>query len=220
MHRPRPVPRSNDHQVHCILYHHLPAEKRGHFLDIGCYIGQDLRRLVFDGSPSNNLYGIDIVSHWDVGYEMFCDKEKFSAEFIETDILNPNAQLKALGGKIDIVSVAHVLHQWLWEGQVAAAKQINSLVRPGGMVVGFQVGTAGGPSKRHWDGGEKFHSWMMQDPESWREMWELVGKETGTEWRVDGAELKTWEEVGLDPKETAYLGEHARILQFVVTRIQ
>lgn len=36
-------------------------------LDIGCFLGQDLRRLVADGAPPDKLYAIDIVSHWDVG---------------------------------------------------------------------------------------------------------------------------------------------------------
>ena len=39
------------------------------FLDIGCFIGQDLRRLVADGAPSDRLYAVDVVSHWDVGYK-------------------------------------------------------------------------------------------------------------------------------------------------------
>ena len=55
------------------------------------------------------------------------------------------------------------------------------------------------------------HRWMSQNPEAWREMWEAVGGSTDTEWNSDAC-LKTWEEVGIDPKETAYLGDNARIL--------
>ncbi|KUJ08267.1 uncharacterized protein LY89DRAFT_599942, partial [Mollisia scopiformis] len=189
-------------------------------LDIGCYLGQDLRRLVLDGAPATNLYGVDIVNYWDLGYEMFRNGDKLSAKFMEGNVLHLSTDLEELVGKVDILSVTHVLHQWEWEGQVAAAKELSLLVRPGGMVVGFQVGTAGGKSKQDWDGGRKTHDWMKQDAESWRRMWALIGETTGTKWSVDTAQLRTFEELGHDPKEVTYLGRDARILKFIVTRIQ
>ncbi|KAF1354047.1 hypothetical protein BDV97DRAFT_396832 [Delphinella strobiligena] len=30
------------------------------FLDVGCCFGQDIRKLVFDGAPSNKIYGSDL----------------------------------------------------------------------------------------------------------------------------------------------------------------
>lgn len=51
-------------------------------LDIGCFLGSDLRRLVFDGKDavlSESLIGMDIVSHWDVGFDLFRDRETFRA---------------------------------------------------------------------------------------------------------------------------------------------
>ncbi|KAH8651958.1 hypothetical protein BGZ60DRAFT_520072 [Tricladium varicosporioides] len=57
-------------------------------VDVGCFVGHDLRRLVYDGAPSKNLYGVDIISHWEVGYEMFRDLDHFGATFIEADILS------------------------------------------------------------------------------------------------------------------------------------
>ncbi|KAJ8060778.1 hypothetical protein OCU04_011081 [Sclerotinia nivalis] len=59
-------------------------------MDVGTFIGQDLRQLVYNGAPSTNLYGVDIVNHWETGYEMYRDKEKFHARYIECDILSPN----------------------------------------------------------------------------------------------------------------------------------
>lgn len=114
------------------------------FLNIGCFIRHDLRKLVFDGAPSDNLFAADIVNHWDLGYEFFRDTDKFSAKFIETDLLNPNDELKALEGKMDVISVTHVLHQWDWDGQVIAAKKLVSFSRPGSLVVGYQAGGTAG----------------------------------------------------------------------------
>lgn len=69
-------------------------------LDIGCFVGHDLRRLVFDGAPSDRLYALDIVSHWDVGYSFFRDRDRFEAHFLEADIMHPNADLSKLDGQV------------------------------------------------------------------------------------------------------------------------
>ncbi|KAF8859150.1 hypothetical protein BDZ45DRAFT_590135, partial [Acephala macrosclerotiorum] len=65
-------------------------------LELGSFIGHDMRRLVskqkyspFDGAPLGNFYAVDIVNHWDVGCDMFSDRQTLSAHFIEADILHP-----------------------------------------------------------------------------------------------------------------------------------
>jgi hypothetical protein len=62
-------------------------------LEIGSFIGQDMRRLVVDGAPSDKLIAVDIVNFWDLGYEMFRDRDKFEAHFIEADLIHPNPAL-------------------------------------------------------------------------------------------------------------------------------
>lgn len=83
-------------------------------MDVGCFLAHDFRRLSYDGAPTENLYGVDIASHWDVGFEMFRDRDSFSAHFIEADILtasDPQSPLSSLKGQVDIISIAQVLHQ-------------------------------------------------------------------------------------------------------------
>ncbi|MCJ1287941.1 hypothetical protein MMC26_007293 [Xylographa opegraphella] len=186
-------------------------------LDVGCFLGQDLRRLVFDGAPSECLYGLDIVSHWDVGYDMFRDRGQFAAHFMEGDILHPNEALQGLHSSIDIISITHVFHQWGWGDQVAAAKQLSALLRPGGMVVGFQVGTVGENLIKA--AGLAKSDCYWHNPGTFQRMWSQVSEDTGMVW-VSEAQLKTWEEIGWNPQETAYLGKDARIIQFVVNRTQ
>jgi len=184
------------------------------FIDVGCYVGHDLRRLVFDGAPMEHLYGVDIVNHWDLGYEMFQDANKFKAKFIEADILHPNAALQALAGKLDIISITHVLHQWKWDEQIAAAKQLAILSKPGSIIVGFQVGSTD-PQQVNTGKYERFR----HSSETFKHMWDVVGRELGgMEWKCD-AVLKTWDELDFDPGETVYLGEDARVLQFVISRV-
>ncbi|TGO70814.1 hypothetical protein BELL_0661g00010 [Botrytis elliptica] len=90
-------------------------------MDVGCFLRHDLRRLVYDGAPSDKIYAIDIVSHWDMGYNLFRDRDQFYAQFIEADIVSESKVLAPLRGQVDIIAVTQVIHQWDWERQVKAA---------------------------------------------------------------------------------------------------
>lgn len=187
------------------------------FLDIGCFIGQDLRRLVADGAPSDRLYAVDVVSHWDVGYDMYRDRDRFSAHFIEADILYPNAELRALTGTVDVISITHVLHQWDWKDQVKAVEELVKLSSgKGAVVVGFQVGSVGERVRKATDLAKSDTYW--HDQGSFQRMWDEVGRGTGTEWECE-ARMLAWEEVGWDPRDTEYLGDEARVIEFVVRRV-
>ena len=185
-------------------------------MDVGCFLGHDLRRLVFDGAPSTKLYGVDIVSHWDVGFALFRDQDRLAAHFIEADILSDDPRLLGLRGQIDIIYVAYMLHQWDWEGQVAAAKNLSKLTRAGSMVVGCQVGNIEAqpialkavpvPQWRH-------------NPASFQRLWDEVGIETDTEWKCE-SRLCSFEEKGWDPKDAAWMEDDARMFDFVVSRLR
>ena len=187
-------------------------------MDVGCFLGYDLRRLVFDGVPSTNLYpnfyGLDIVNHWDVGHELFRDSGRFFAQFIKADILGEDTALLPLRGRIDIVNMAHVLHIWDWKGQVAAAKTVCSFTRPGSMVVGTQVGNV--EAKNVVLKAIQTPQWR-HDPASFQRLWDQVGAETGTEWKCQ-VWLRSWEELGWDPQDLGWLEDGARGIDFVVTR--
>ena len=180
-------------------------------VDIGCFIGHDLRRLVADGAPSEHVYAVDVANFWDVGYDMFRDRDRFSAHFIEADILSPNSEFQALHGTVDIVSIVSILHLWDLDTQMTAVRQLVKLLRPNAMVVGFQIGSASASV------GPKGH--FRHDAVSFANMWDQVGQETGTRWSCD-AELKGFEEMGFDSSESAFLGADARILQFVLNRTE
>jgi hypothetical protein len=190
----------------------------GTFLDVGCYCGTDLRQLVIDGCPQNNLYGLDLVNHWDIGFELFRDRGRFQAKFYEGDILNPNANMETLYGKVDIISATHFLHNWDWATQVKACCNISAFSKPGSMVVGHQVGTRNSENAR-WDKEDEKHKLILHTPNTFVKLWKEVGERTGASWKCE-AEVKNWKELGHRPNETAYLGEGAGFLQFVVARVQ
>ncbi|KAI4240955.1 MAG: hypothetical protein L6R40_004835 [Gallowayella cf. fulva] len=57
------------------------------FLDLGCCLAQDLWKLVFDGVPSENLYGLDIESGFsDLSYDLFRDRDTLKSRFVVEDM--------------------------------------------------------------------------------------------------------------------------------------
>ncbi|KAF7916440.1 uncharacterized protein EAE98_010739 [Botrytis deweyae] len=79
-------------------------------MDVGCFLRHDLRRLVYDGAPSDKIYAVDIVSHW---------------EFIEADILSESKVLAPLRGQVDIIAVTQL---------------IRFTKGPGSMILGNRIG--------------------------------------------------------------------------------
>ncbi|KAJ8070595.1 hypothetical protein OCU04_000969 [Sclerotinia nivalis] len=114
------------------------------FIDIGCFLGQDLRQLVWDldGAPTTNLHGTDIVNHWDLGYELFKDKDRFKVDYFEDDMMQPGEKLMALQGTMDVILINQIFHQWGIENQIEGATQLVKLSRdrPGSLILGYQCG--------------------------------------------------------------------------------
>lgn len=185
-------------------------------IDIGCFLGSDLRCLAFDGAPTANMYGVDIVSHWDTGFALYRDQDSFKARFIETDMLSENhPHLEALQGTADIVSISAVLHQWDWDNQIIGAKRIAALTRPGALVIGYQIGNIDG--KVVMNKSLQLPQWR-HDSNSFSKLWQQVGVETSTAWKTE-ARLVEWESLGWDPEDTKWLEPGDKVLDFVVTRI-
>ena len=170
------------------------------YLDAGCCFAQELRYLAHAGIPSDQLYGFDLEPRfYECGYELFRDRETLQATFVSGDVLaKPNSGesggLDTLVGQMDVVFANSFLHVWDWEDMIEATKRLVSFTKPkkGSIVLGRQLGsvnacshqmpTKGGSNWRH-------------NAESMERFWRQVGKETGSEWKVeaaldDGAELK------------------------------
>lgn len=118
-------------------------------LDLGTCLGQDLRKLVFDGVPAEQLYGSDIFSDFEqAGTMLFRDEEKFAGHFIAADLLVEDAD-DSLGALVkteetwDVVSALMFLHIWDYKNQVAACKRILKLLKPekGSLLIGASTGS-------------------------------------------------------------------------------
>jgi SAM-dependent methyltransferase len=182
-------------------------------LDLGCCFGQDLRWLAGDGAPTANMYASDLHGElWELGYDLFHDRETMKAQFIQADILNEDSRLNELTGKIDVFIICQFLHIFSWDDQVKICKKIVNLSRSGSMIMGYQLGqTVFQSHKTPW-GTMCFHN-----AKTFKEMWERISVETNTSWdvQVEEVHLSKW---GLQPEDYAWMGATILGINFTVTR--
>ncbi|KAI0144852.1 hypothetical protein BJ166DRAFT_539204 [Pestalotiopsis sp. NC0098] len=185
------------------------------YLDVGCCFGQDLRQLVLDGAPPQNLIGIDIagalIEH---GYELFLDRQLESRFGVIDVFKGPDqpmwAEIEERG--VDVLHCSAFFHLFPLQDQVTAAKLITRLVKKDGVLVGRQIGSTepgdvaaiqvGSSSYRH-------------NVETLDAMWKEVGEATGTEWKVEG----TLDMVGININSPVE-DKNSRRLLFTITRLK
>ncbi|EOA90459.1 hypothetical protein ACJQWK_08078 [Exserohilum turcicum] len=199
-------------------YHQVVSRiKNGErFLDLGCCMGQDIRKLVRDGAPSGNTYASDLKrDFWDFGYDMFLDRSTLQTEFVQADIFDPDSQLKQLDGTVDIVNAASFFHLFDWDGQVKAAKRVAQLLKPvpNSVIIGRQGGQPQAGKIAHL---MKDVNAFWHNVESWKDMWKKVGEETGTEWTV---EAKLGEEDLSKRMKTQLIPPATGFMTFVIRRV-
>ena len=163
------------------------------FLDLGTCLGQDLRKLAFDGVPIKVLYGSDVLPHYErVGQELFHDADNFKGRFISADLFADDADdaLVKTEGTWDFVSTVSLLHLFDWATQIRACKRIIKLLarKPGSMVIGAQSGSIqpGEQTLKPPFVAEGEHkSIFRQSVETFAEMWKIVEQDEGIRLKVD-----------------------------------
>ncbi|KAK7724689.1 hypothetical protein SLS63_008526 [Diaporthe eres] len=143
-----------------------------------------------------------------------------AADFLDESDASP---LKTWQGGVDIAHGSMFLHCFELPAQVRACKRITALLKPkpGSLLVGRSGGVSlatGGPREEATGplgkfGGVKRTNYL-HDVESFKEMWDKVGRETGTRW-----EVKVVEEEIDDAGGKYFTGEEHRWLRFEVVRL-
>jgi hypothetical protein len=163
------------------------------------------------------MYASDLKKNfWDFGYDMFLDKSTLKTRFTEADIFDNASQLKQMNGQIDIVNAASFFHLFNWDDQVKAAKRTVQLLKPvpGSLIIGRQGGRVEAGSLVHSTVKEMSAFW--HSVKSWEKLWEQVGQETGTEWKVDGV---LGEEDLSKRMKTKLVPDGTRFLTFTIRRV-
>ena len=155
-------------------------------LDLGCCLGQDIRKLAFDGVPSENIYGVDIEGSFiELGYELFLDKTKLNSKFLTQDFLDP--QTRPLGEPVDIVHASAFFHLFTWDDQIQIGKRLVQTLRPkaGALLLGRQAGTSTNAAVEHTDLQKSGGSRLWHSIRSFQRLWKDIGDTTNTFWKVD-----------------------------------
>ncbi|KAK8093926.1 hypothetical protein PG997_000611 [Apiospora hydei] len=200
------------------------------YLEVGCGLGQDIRKLIQDGVPKTSVMGTDLLPGLlKSGQELLQDADAlplgqslFAADFLDTS--NDNVLSKAsLDGTVDVIHATMFLHCFDRPTQLLACKRILTLLKtnPGVMIVGKQGGVAKGAGAREHpvkgpmgqvDGVVRTN--FLHDVDSFKALWDEVGQVTGTRWDVQVRE----EEV-MDRGYLYFDEEEHRWLSFVITKL-
>ena len=197
----------------------LNEVKKGNlFLDLGCCLGQDIRRLVYDGAPSENTFGIELEQQLiELGYDLFRDRGDLHTKFIAQDFLEDTSELSQLSGKIRFLNSGYFLHLWDWDGQIRVVKRMIKLLVPeaGALITGVSYGSL---SPGEWalnpHGGRPM---FVHDNHTFSRMWDQIGSETNTKWEVC-SELEVVHGIdGIDDMKKD--GHSGRLQRWVVERL-
>lgn len=172
----------------------LPRLRKGEtLLDVGCGLGQDLRFLhwAYD-VPSAQLFGTDIQQGLlDAGYDLFRDSDQWKGAFVRADMLDPaSPALDTLRGTQDLIHASQFFHCFDWDEQFKAAKSVALLSRgAGSTVAGTQVGSRAAGSYEVLKACAVSGWHYRHNKDSLTRLWNDVGAQTGTTWRVEYHEI-------------------------------
>ena len=169
-----------------------------------------------DGAPSSEaMYGIDIESaFFDLGYELFRDREKMHATFLAVDLATPVLpSIESLESKFDIISAQSFFHLFTLEDQVNAAIHLARFTKPisGSIIVGRQLGLM---EARETEGLTPEATVFLHNPDSFTSFWQDVGAATDSKWKVDTKVEKAPDRV----LHQSWAAPGIMILVFTVTR--
>jgi len=179
-------------------------------LDLACAFGHAARNLVYDGAPEENVISGDLrQGFWDLGYQLYRDKDKFHGVFHQGDFLDPT-YLQEYIGKFDMIHNSAFLHLFDLPQQYEIIDRLIQLLsnEPGTVLFGRTVGNSITCTMTHPERpGQIFY---QHNEESFREMWKHVAGDE--KWDVN-VRFHT-KEGNIAPNG----GLHGRLV-FIITRI-
>ncbi|KAK5662382.1 hypothetical protein OQA88_8292 [Cercophora sp. LCS_1] len=185
------------------------------FLDIGCCLGHDIRKLIFDGVPSSNVAGVELRAGFiDLGFELFRDKDKFEGRMLPGSITEDGEPWVQLEGQFDVVNFGMVFHCLTWDEQIQAlGRALDALNgQKGNSVIGICVGTLDGRLE-NWTG----KTVPAHNEETFEKLVREFEEKTATKWEVQ-VELDTgfcmWD------GKYEWLGPRVRRCVFELTRLE
>jgi SAM-dependent methyltransferase len=192
------------------------------FLDLGCGLGQNMRKLLLDGAPAKQVCGADISSDLIAcGHEYFRDVDRWQCKMYIGDLFDSNASVNAeASGQFDAIWAAMVYHLWAWDGQLKASIQTARLLKDkkGAMLIGWQLGATPAVEEKRpllAESRSDHRAMFRHDDDSFRKLWHEVSQETGMNFEV---ETKVAFPPWLRDEKRDLSGSKGSILAFKVVR--
>ncbi|KAI1095502.1 hypothetical protein F5B19DRAFT_306539 [Rostrohypoxylon terebratum] len=190
------------------------------FLEVGGFIFQTIRRLVFEGVDSTRLYGTDLHAEFvELGYKQFRDRETLKATLVIGDLLLLDEEYAAselsrtFEGKISIAHASNFFHLFSWESQLVICERIVHFFRDDlsanhpAVLFGSHMGSCK-PGKTGFFGA------FLHDKMTFQSLWDKVGERTATRWKVD------LQVVGVATSKPNAYGKDARMVRYVVSQVE
>ncbi|KAH9459841.1 hypothetical protein Pst134EB_008061 [Puccinia striiformis f. sp. tritici] len=161
-----------------------------YFIDLGTFVGVDLRQVVEDGWNPSHVLGIDVHQEWrDLGHQLFKDGGDKALPFYLGDILKPKTlddvkasdqqdtqpvldlrnlkDLNQLKGRVSFIAANQLFHLFTENDQRELAERCGRLLshEPGAAIFGTQLGV---PQEKD------TYLLHLHSPESWERMWKEV----------------------------------------------
>lgn len=201
------------------------------FLDLGTCLGQDIRKLIFDGAKPTNIFGSDIVPEFiDAGYELFKDEQSFGREhfIVPGDVFDESSDnaLSKLDGKVDILHATAVFHLFDKDQQAAVVRRCLKLLKrqpwaesgqldTRSLVLGGQAGHIDAKETVRNDGAKKYR----HNEESWRSLWEDVAQENEFRHVVKGLEVKAEMQMRYGDSQQKQIGSEDEGFRWMVWQV-
>lgn len=182
-------------------------------LDIGPGLGQDIRKLIYDGVPASSIVGLELdPGLLELGYDLFRDRQTVNVPFVIGDLLvlgsntgtsdpdnttthdnsipDTTPDLKHRFSIINASSLLHLFPLPIQQRLITAMIQLL-IPNPGSTILGWQLGS---PTPMDYFDTANFTLQYRHSEDSFRELWADISRETGTDWRVEVCEMEWREE--------------------------
>lgn len=161
------------------------------------------------------MYGLDVEpAFFDLGYELFRDKEKMHATFAAADLTRSSVpSIEPMMSSIDVISAQSLFHLFVLKDQKTVAQHLSKLTKPvpGSIIVGRQLGLVEAGEQR---GMSEDTTVYLHNPDSLDIFWQDIGATTGSKWKVE----TRIEDVPERVRQQAWASPGMTILVFTVTR--
>ncbi|KAJ8119495.1 hypothetical protein ONZ43_g3561 [Nemania bipapillata] len=186
-----------EHVRDVLLQPALSGKPEPLFLDCGCCLGQEVRKLAADGAPPHRLWASDIEPRFiELGFELFRDADKLPRDHflcpgdLFADTTDPSEdQLNVLNDKVTILNVSAVFHLFdLDEHQRIVNRCLRLLRKDTGVPMLVLGGHVGGQEPSRVERGDNGKYRYLHNGETWEALWRGVCDQP--QWKDTVAALK------------------------------